>query len=314
MDDDSCVIPATPAECIQIDDESSGDEVVLTGVKVAPFESLEPLESPPQQPLELLESPTREPLEPPESPTREPLEPLEPPPLAPPLEPPQSPPQQCEPIGGSVPEDSYMPLPAAFFAALPDSLPIGLPKLSHKSRAPVDLDFLVGDLAAEPDHVTKKFQRSRIKHILKRPAGMLKRPAAALETEGQPDEQPTEEEGIPDEQPAEAESIPKLTLDHAAAFAKCLEACTDPKRAKPFPKASRLKAGVQRSIYICQVYQGSQQVCMTSAHAFGDKTLAFAAAKVLKDVWDAGHSKEDLQRCKNSGSLFGVRCGNVLAA
>ncbi len=226
-----------------------------------------------------------------------------------------------EPIGGSDPSDGYFAHSEAFMSPVPESLPIGLfpgvPQRGlHKRRAPAGIDALVENLANGPEHVAKGFIQKRAKHLaaMKRPAGaLLKRPAAAP-----PLDAPAPKAAKPAEPALDAASpaaaAPESALpnfeDFAGTLQKCKETCCDPPRV-PLGVEGRIVCSLQHNTYLVQVFSGKVQVCMVSEKQFGSRKGANAAGAVLAEMWNAGASKTDLQRCKNAGALFGVKCGKA---
>ena len=214
----------------------------------------------------------------------------------------------------STSEDEVPPLPAAFFAPLPEPLPIGLPdptKAIRRGTQPKNVSLMLESLAVQ-EPVCHKDHMTKVRMALK------KRPAAA---DGAQEESPVLKRpaGAKAKSPACAKSSAAATPPAAKAkspacakielLRKCCEVCEDPPRAGA--QAGKISYKVQRDIFLAQIQccQTKRHVCMLTEVQMGSRDLVKQGIELLESAWAFGATADDLQRIKRSGVLFGKCIG-----
>ena len=206
----------------------------------------------------------------------------------------------------------------AFFDPLPPPLDVGLPNLDdsrggrkHRHRAQEPSEACLEHLE---DCVEKLAKVAGVDHkahmksiVLKRPsARLLKRPAAAA---------------VPVAKVAKVAKVPVLDA-HSALVKKCIDFIegsvtkeSTHARQDDADNLATVYSSVQRDIFVALIKvkrPKTKTVCICTGVQFGSKTQALAAAAVLRDLWNVGATAVHLQMVKNSGLLFGCKCGKIV--
>ena len=311
-DDEDDVVPvcAVPAVVAISDDE---DDVV----PISAVPACQPLGDKPQ-PLSLEDLLCRPPPhappveEPVAAPLRDKAQPISlvdllcsPPPLAPPLEEPVASPMLI-PAGGVVEEDAYFAYPAGFGDPLPEALEIGMPR-RKRSEPPACIEQLRQELEEAPSTNSKAHQKLVRQAMQKKPAAIApasaslrKRPAAAIAKDAKDDSE-------------DDKSIGDALFDlKRRMLQKCSEFCVDQPTAG---HRARLLESLQRGRMHYQIkdLDLKRVVCQTTDMQFSGAERGKFSAELLLEMYCKGTSAGDLQRVKNGGALFGVKCGRLIA-
>ena len=239
-------------------------------------------------------------------------------------------------------DDGYFPIDAKsqFFDPLPQGLEIGYfpqqsrncqERLSPAGKDPIpEMESMLEALERFPAVDHRKHMRD-IVAASRRAGPLLKRPATP-EAVAQPLKGAA---GALLKRPAAAEAVakpPKRSKLHgnaedgaAGGPAGLLKQCVDHiERAAPEGHrgaradlegtCATVSAGMQRTVYIAlirakQAGGKTSTVCSVSDRQFATKETTLSASDVLKDLWNLGATRNQLQFLKNSGLLYGVSCG-----
>ena len=228
-----------------------------------------------------------------------------PPPHAPPVEEPVASPMLI-PAGGVVGEDAYFAYPAGFGDPLPEALEIGMPR-RKRSEPPACIEQLRQELEEAPSTNSKSHQKLVRQAMQKKPAAIApasaslrKRPAAAIAKDAKDESE-------------DDKSIGDALFDlKRRMLQKCSEFCVDQPTAG---HRARLLESLQRGRMHYQIkdLDLKRVVCQTTDMQFSGAERGKFSAELLLEMYCKGTSAGDLQRVKNGGALFGVKCGRLIA-
>ena len=228
-----------------------------------------------------------------------------PPPHAPPVEEPVASPMLI-PAGGVVGEDAYFAYPAGFGDPLPEALEIGMPR-RKRSEPPACIEQLRQELEEAPSTNSKSHQKLVRQAMQKKPAAIApasaslrKRPAAAIAKDAKDESE-------------DDKSIGDALFDlKRRMLQKCSEFCVDQPTAG---HRARLLESLQRGRMHYQIkdLDLKRVVCQTTDMQFSGAERGKFSADLLLEMYCKGTSAGDLQRVKNGGALFGVKCGRLIA-
>ncbi len=202
-------------------------------------------------------------------------------------------------------DDGWFPIPQDFIdEPLPEPLPIGMNLFIDKLKM------------YAPTNQKKQTQVcARLRASMKRPAAAMPvhatvaakkmtkttRSAPAPPVEAPPAPAP------PVETPGELDSGELTEKTREDTLKKCILTCRD----KPTQTAavSKRVCSTQRGTFHVQIKTADGTMVQVTDKQMGSKARAVFAADILQELWGMGASALDLQRCKNEGCFFNIKCG-----